>query len=86
MAMIELKVLEKAQIEYQKTKAFFTEDLKEFNGAEYLEDESIIGNPDKLTFYVKDLVSHLSKSLKTNINPFLIGKLDIETINFFDFP
>lgn len=85
MTLIELKIFEKAEIEFQKTKAFFTDDLKEFKGAEYLEDESIVGNPDKLTFYVKDLVSHLTKSLKPNINPFFIGKLDIETINFYDF-
>ena len=45
-----------------------------------------MGNPDKILFYLKDMVSHLEKTTKPNINPFLIGKLDIETINFFDFP
>ena len=85
LALIELKILEKAEIEYKKTRAFFEGDLREFKGAEYLEDESIVGNPDKLTFYVKDFISHLQKVMKPNIDPFYISKLDIETINFFDF-
>ena len=59
LAMIELKILERAEIEYKKTRAFFEGDLKEYKGAEYIEDESIVGNPDKVTFYVKDFISHL---------------------------
>lgn len=32
------------------------------------------------------MVTHLAKTTKPNLNPFLISKLDIETINFFEFP
>ncbi|CDW83349.1 UNKNOWN [Stylonychia lemnae] len=84
--LIETKILERSLVEYQKCKAFLADDLKEYKGAEYIEDETIVGNADKLTFYAKDMVSHLAKCLKPNINPFLISKLDVETINFFDYP
>ena len=83
--MIEVKVIERCLVEYQKTKAFYEGDLKEYKGQEYLEDETIVGNSDKIIFYVKDFVSHLQKTVKPNINHFFISKLDIETINFFDF-
>lgn len=45
-----------------------------------------MGNPDKLVFHVKDMMSNLSKAKKENINPFIIGKLDIDTVAHFDFP
>ena len=32
------------------------------------------------------MVSNLGKSEKDNINPFIVAKLDIETIAHFDFP
>jgi hypothetical protein len=51
-------------------RAFLQDDLNEYKGADYLEDESIVGNSDKITFYAKDFVSHLQKTLKPNIDPF----------------
>ena len=32
------------------------------------------------------MMSSLTKNTKTNVNPFIIGKLDIDTIAHFDFP
>ncbi len=46
---------------------------------------SIVGNPEKLIFHIKDLMSNLNKAQKQILNPFLISKLDLETITFFDF-
>lgn len=86
LAMIEFKILERAEIEYQKCKAFIDGDLKEYKGQEYLEEEAIVGNPDKLNFHVRDMMSNLNKSAKNNLNPFIVGKLDIDTIAHFDFP
>lgn len=57
--MMELTVLEKAELEYRKTKAFLEDDLKEYKGAEYIEDEGVVGNSDKIAFHIKDMVSHL---------------------------
>lgn len=84
--MIEFKVLERTEIEYQKSKAFFDNDLKEYKGQEFIEEEAIVGNPEKIVFHIKDMVSNLGKSEKPIINPFIVGKLDIETIAHFDFP
>lgn len=84
--MIELKILERAEVEFKKTRAFMEGHIQEYIGHEYIQDETIVGNSDKIAFYMKDMVSQLTKSQKQNINPFLIGKLDIETINFFEFP
>ena len=62
--MMEFKILEKAEIEYQKSKAFFDGDLSEYKGQEYLEEEAIVGNPDKIVFHVKDMMSNLNKAEK----------------------
>lgn len=51
-----------------------------------MEDDAIVGNADKLTFHVKDVMSNLTAAKKETINPFLIGKLDIDTVAHFDFP
>jgi hypothetical protein len=84
--MMEVKVLERCEIEYKMVKAFCDGDLNEYKGQEYLEDEAIIGNPDKIVFHVLDMMSNLNKSEKNNINPFIISKLDLDTIAHFDFP
>ena len=86
LTLIEQKILEKAEVEFRNVKAFYNTDRLEYKGADVIESENIVGNSDKILFYVKDMVSHLEKTTKPNINPFLIGKLDIESINFFDFP
>lgn len=86
MAMLELKILEKAEIEYQKCKAFIDGDVNEYRGQEFLEEEALVGNADKLLFHIKDMMSNLNKAEKQNLNPFIIGKLDIDTIAHFDFP
>jgi len=38
--------------------------LKEYRGAEFIEDESLVGNADKLVFYARDMMSSLAKNLK----------------------
>ena len=86
LALIEMKIYERAEVEFMRSRAFLEGELIEYVGHEYLEDETILGNSDKMNFYVKDLVAHLDKPVKEKINPYYIGKLDIETINFFDFP
>jgi hypothetical protein len=51
-----------------------------------VEDDAIVGNADKLTFHIKDMMSNLTAAKKESINPFIIGKLDIDTVAHFDFP
>ena len=58
----------------------------EYEGRQYVEDESIIGNADKMVFFAKEMLSSLSMASKKTIDPFLIAKMNVNTINFFDFP
>lgn len=39
-----------------------------------------------MVFLVKDMISSFNKSTKRMMNPFLVGKLDLSTINHFPFP
>ena len=45
-----------------------------------------MSNPDKLIFLVKDMVSSLNKQFKKSMNPFWVAKLDLHSINNFNFP
>lgn len=53
-------------------------------GMEKLDDNSIVGNPDKMLFYAKELASS-ARDKQASMNPFVIGKLDIDSIKEFDF-
>lgn len=39
-----------------------------------------------MAFHVKDMVATLNKAEKEYLNPFIVGKLDIDTVAHFDFP
>ena len=43
-------------------------------------------SPDKITFLIKDMVGHITRTYKKNINPFFVSKLDLYTIHHFAFP
>ena len=85
-AMMELKVLERCEVEYQKVKSFVDGDKIEYLGQEFLEEEAIVGNSEKIVFHINDMMSNLDKADKKNLNPFIISKLDLDTIAHFDFP
>lgn len=44
-----------------------------------------MSNPDKMLFLVKDMIAQLSRQYKKNMNPMLIAKLDLHSINHFPF-
>lgn len=58
----------------------------EYAGRQYFEDESIMGNSEKMVFLAKEMISQLTLTPKHALDPYLISKLDIQTINFFDYP
>ena len=58
----------------------------EYVGRQYVEDESVMGNSDKIIFYAKEMMSDLTLAPKAVLNPYLIAKLDVKTIDNFDFP
>lgn len=85
LTLIERNLFLKAIQLFREQKDYCSGNKVAYEGFEYLEDESIIGNSDKINFYIKDFITHLEKTTKKNVNPFYIGKLDIETIQNFDF-
>jgi hypothetical protein len=51
---------------------------------EYLDDNSILGNPDKMLYFAKELAAS-SEDPNVAQNPFVIGKLDMDAIENFNF-
>lgn len=49
-----------------------------------IEDSSIIGNPEKMLFFAKELIAAAEDPTLIQ-NPFVLTKLDILTIQQFDF-
>ena len=49
-----------------------------------VQDDSIVGNSDKMLFHTKELVASIEDPKLTQ-NPFVMTKLDLTTINEFDF-
>lgn len=59
---------------------------EEYEGRQFIEDDSIMGNSEKMIFFAKEMISDLTSRPKHLVDPYLIAKLDVQTINFFDFP
>ena len=51
---------------------------------EVLQDTSILGNSDKMLFYTKELVASAEDPALVQ-NPFVLTKIDLQTIRDFDF-
>lgn len=49
-----------------------------------IEDDSIVGNSDKMLFHMKELVASIEDPSLIQ-NPFVMTKLDLKTINDFNF-
>ena len=60
--LLEKQSFEKALLEFDLAKAHCEGSLEEYKGATYIEDSSVIGNPEKIVFYIKDFVSHMAKA------------------------
>ena len=39
-----------------------------------------------MLFFTKEMMANLTKASKNSLDPYLIAKLDIETVNYFNFP
>ena len=86
LAALEIKLLEKAIYKFSDVKDQEDNNVFEYEGKPYLEDEWLIGNPDILSFLIKELTASLNSGDPRYINPFIVGKLDLETIKFYKFP
>ena len=45
-----------------------------------------MGNPDKMVFYAKEMLSNLTKQPKQLLDPYIVAKLNVNSITYFDFP
>ncbi|CDW75700.1 UNKNOWN [Stylonychia lemnae] len=77
--------LEKCFVEFKKCVAFAQDELIEYKGSQYIENDLIMTSPDKLMFLIKDMVGHLSRTYKKSLNPFFVSKLDFFTVHNFQF-
>ena len=72
----ELKIVRSEEVEGDRMTSARDLDL--------LQDDSIISNSDKMLFHMKELVASIEDP-NLNQNPFVMTKLDIRTINDFNF-
>ena len=86
MTYIDSHVAKFALEEFHKVIKFMEGAETEYEGRQYVEDESVLGNPEKMAFYAKEMLSSLTLQPKHSLNPYLVAKLDVPTINYFDFP
>ena len=78
--------MEKCFVEFKKCVAYSQDDMIEYKGSQFIENDLLMSSADKLMFLIKDLISHLTKTYKKNLNPFFISKLDFYTVHNFQFP
>lgn len=78
--------LEKAYAEFKRSIAFSQDELIEYPGSKYIENDIIMSSSDKLMFLIKDMVAHIGRTFKKNLNPFFVAKLDLYSVHYFPFP
>ena len=86
MSCIDAAAAQKALQEFQLILSFMDGSEVEYEGREYVEDEQVMGSAEKQIFYAKEIISELTSRPKQMLDPFLVAKIDIQSINFFDFP
>lgn len=58
----------------------------DYEAQPFIESDLVMGSSDKLAFLAKDMVANFSRSLVTILNPVLVGKMDLNAVNAFQFP
>ena len=86
MTYIDAHVADFALKEFRRVLKIQEGSETEYTGRQYVEDESVIGNPDKVVFYAKEMLSQLTLAPKATLDPYLVSKLNLNSINFFEFP
>lgn len=77
MTLIDTQVATRSMDELRKVISYQDGSLVEYKGRELVEDESIMGNADKLIFFAKELIGDLTIKPKYVLDPFVIAKLDV---------
>ena len=85
-SLLEAEIYKEALDQYREMQGFLIGETVETNGHQYIEDESIMGNSDKMIFYTRELMSEIKKSKRVSLNPYIVAKLDVPTIRICNFP
>lgn len=70
--------------ELKVVKGELTHFVKPPTGINYIEDDSIVGNPDKMLFYTKEFLASENDEQSSH-NPYILTKLNLKTIENFEF-
>ena len=70
MIHIDLAMIEKSITEFRRVMDFLENREIEYIGREYIEDESILGNSEKMVFWAKELIAHLTLTPKPALDPY----------------
>jgi len=84
MACLELSSIKSLAALLQTTLSEDGKYTQRAKGTEYIEDDEILGTSDKMLFYTKELESS-AEDESTAHNPFVVGKLDMESLKNFNF-
>lgn len=86
MVHVDIQVAEQSMKEIKRILSIQDGTKVEYAGRELIEDEQVLGSSDKMIFYAKEMLADLTTKPKPLVDPYLIAKLDLETIDKFDFP
>ena len=86
MTYIDSHVAQFAMQEFRQVLKYMEGSETEYEGRQYVEDESIMGDEAKMMFYSKEMVSNLQMGSKTTLDPYIMAKMSVATINYYDFP
>jgi len=70
MTHIDTAMITKCMTEFRRVLDFFENKETEYKGREYLEDESVIGNSEKVIFFAKEMLSNLTLTAKSALDPY----------------
>lgn len=86
LTQIDTVVAELTLEEFHKNISMQDGSVVDYKGHLLVEDETIVGNSDKCIFFAKELIADLSTKYNHLLEPFVVAKLDFQTIKFFKFP
>lgn len=84
--LMEAEILKAAIKQYRQMQNFLIGEEVETKGHQYIEDESIVGSSDKMMFYIKEQNVELKKCKKIALNPFIVSKLDVNSVKLYNYP
>lgn len=70
MTHVDHAMIDKCISEFRRVKDFMENREIEYKGREYIEDESVMGNSDKMVFLTKELIANLTLTAKSALDPY----------------